>query len=137
MFVLEGLVLILTCLLICYNPRDSTEDILIKTGTLVKQNGQLEAGEGGGGGGGQDERGAGDRSRSVDPEGEPEPVLSTLEACRRTRSSVVCDDDYLFRIHEQKGPVQSGPGRMDTSSFIPKGLFLPAVSKLQPHFDFL
>ncbi|CAM9473014.1 unnamed protein product, partial [Ectocarpus fasciculatus] len=35
-FVLEGMVLILTCLLICYNPRDSTEDILIKTGTIMR-----------------------------------------------------------------------------------------------------
>eukprot|EP00752_Nemacystus_decipiens_P010913 g9699.t1 len=50
-FVLEGLVLILTCLLICYNPRDSTEDILIKTGTLVKRHGQLEEGVGQGAGG--------------------------------------------------------------------------------------
>lgn len=56
-FVLEGLVLILTCLLICYNPRDSTEDILIKTGSLVRNHDQLEAegerrDEGGAGGGG-------------------------------------------------------------------------------------
>ncbi|CAN0187267.1 unnamed protein product, partial [Hapterophycus canaliculatus] len=35
-FVLEGLLLILSCLLICYNPRDSTEDILIKTGTITR-----------------------------------------------------------------------------------------------------
>ncbi|CAM9506212.1 unnamed protein product, partial [Laminaria digitata] len=34
-FVLEGVVLILTCLLICYNPKDTIEDILIKTGALV------------------------------------------------------------------------------------------------------
>lgn len=47
MFVLEGMVLILTCLLICYNPRDSTEDILIKTGTIMRQH--HKPGEGGGG----------------------------------------------------------------------------------------
>ncbi|CAB1097672.1 unnamed protein product [Ectocarpus sp. CCAP 1310/34] len=40
------MVLILTCLLICYNPRDSTEDILIKTGTIVRQ--QHKPGERGG-----------------------------------------------------------------------------------------
>ena len=28
--------LILTCLLICYNPKDTIEDILIKTGALVR-----------------------------------------------------------------------------------------------------
>ncbi|CAM9447346.1 unnamed protein product [Ascophyllum nodosum] len=35
-FILEGGILVLTCLLICYNPRDSTEDILVKTGAVVR-----------------------------------------------------------------------------------------------------
>lgn len=63
-FVLEGLVLTLTCLLICYNPRDTTEDILIKTGTLIKRHGQLEEGGGQGGAGGQG--GTGGASKPVD-----------------------------------------------------------------------
>lgn len=37
---------LLTCLLICYNPRDSTEEILVKTGTLVRIEGQGVAGGG-------------------------------------------------------------------------------------------
>lgn len=43
-FVLEGLVLILTCLLICYNPRDTAEDILVKTGAIIRTSVQQPAG---------------------------------------------------------------------------------------------
>ena len=83
MFVLEGLVLVLTCLLICYNPRDSTEDILIKTGTIVRhhgdqapEDGKMEEGGGGGGGG----------LNSANPKGEiglsgPEAVGVTERYC--------------------------------------------------------
>lgn len=82
-FVMEGLVLILTCLLICYNPRDSTEDILIKTGTLVKRRGQPEGGGGAGGEGG----GVGGGSTPFDVGGEA--CLPALEAKQGQSLSVV------------------------------------------------
>eukprot|EP00903_Cladosiphon_okamuranus_P010475 g9911.t1 len=116
-FVLEGLVLALTCLLICYSPRDSTEDILIKTGTLVKHHGQLEAG-----GGGRDEGRPGEGSKSVDPEGEPEPGASTTAG--------VFQQDYLQPMAAAAKRRSRAGLREGAGGHKPRGSGTPSLSPL-------
>jgi hypothetical protein len=37
MTIFESVLLLINCLLICYNPRDNVEEMLIKAGTLTKK----------------------------------------------------------------------------------------------------